>query len=44
MLLKVNGEVVNEGTGAEEVAGKIGLQSEGAPIEFRNIRLTPVKK
>lgn len=44
VLLKVNGEVVNEGTGAEEVAGKIALQSEGAPIEFRNIRLVPVKK
>ena len=28
----------------EEVAGKIGLQSEGAPIEIRNIRLTPIKK
>jgi hypothetical protein len=44
VLLKVNGEVVNEGTAAEEVAGKIGLQSEGAPIEFRNVRLTPIKK
>jgi hypothetical protein len=44
VLLKVNGEVVNEGRGAEEVAGKIGLQSEGAPIEFRNIRLAPIKK
>ena len=42
VLLKVNGEVVNEGTGAEEVAGKIALQSEGAPIEFRNIRLAPI--
>jgi hypothetical protein len=44
VLLRVNGEVVNEGTGADEVAGKIALQSEGAPIEFRNIRLTPIKK
>jgi hypothetical protein len=44
VLLKINGEVVNEGTGAEEAAGKIALQSEGAPIEFRNIRLTPVRK
>ena len=42
--LRVNGEVVNEGTGAEEVAGKIALQSEGAPIEFRNIRLAPIEK
>ena len=44
VLLKINGVVVNEGTGADEVAGKIALQSEGAPIEFRNIRLTPLKK
>jgi hypothetical protein len=43
VLLRVNGEVVNEGTGAEEVAGKIALQSEGAPVEFRNIRLMPIK-
>jgi hypothetical protein len=42
VLLKVNGRVVNEGTGADEVAGKIALQSEGAPIEFRNIRLAPI--
>jgi hypothetical protein len=42
VLLKINGVVVNEGTGAEEVAGKIALQSEGAPIEFRNIRLAPI--
>jgi hypothetical protein len=44
VVLKVNGEVLNEGTGAEKVAGKIGLQSEGGPIEFRNIRLTPIGK
>ena len=42
VLLKINGVVVNEGTGADEVPGKIALQSEGAPIEFRNIRLTPI--
>jgi hypothetical protein len=44
VLLRVNGQVVNEGTGADESAGKIALQSEGAPIEFRNIRLTSIKK
>jgi hypothetical protein len=42
IVLKVNGELLNEGKGAEVVAGKIALQSEGAPIEFRNIRLTPI--
>lgn len=43
ITLKVNGEVLNEGTGADEVGGKICLQSEGVPIEFRNVRLTPIK-
>jgi hypothetical protein len=42
ITLKVNGEVLNEGTHAEVVPGKIGLQSEGAEIHFRNIRLTPL--
>jgi hypothetical protein len=42
--LKVNGEVLNEGTGGEEVAGKICLQSEGAVIQFRNIRIKELKK
>ncbi len=44
ITLKVNGEVLNEGTNAEEVAGFIGLQSEGSEIHFRNIRLTPLNK
>ncbi|GIV09539.1 MAG: hypothetical protein KatS3mg019_1630 [Fimbriimonadales bacterium] len=39
VLLRVNGELVNEGTGAEEIAGKIALQSEGGEIHFRNIEL-----
>jgi hypothetical protein len=33
---------VNEGTGAEPFSGRICLQSEGAEIHFRNIRLTPL--
>lgn len=43
VTLKVNGEVLNEGTGAEELAGKICLQSEGAAIQFRNIRIQEKK-
>jgi len=39
LTLKVNGEVQNTATDVEEVPGWIGLQSEGAPIEYRNIRL-----
>jgi type 1 glutamine amidotransferase len=35
--LRVNGELVNEATDVEEVAGKICLQSEGSEIHFRNI-------
>ena len=42
VILKVNGEELNRATGVEEVAGKICLQSEGAEIHFRNIRLAPL--
>lgn len=35
----VNGVLQNEGTNASVSKGKICLQSEGAPIEFRNITL-----
>jgi hypothetical protein len=41
--LHVNGMVLNRATEALEVPGHICLQSEGAPIHFRNIRLTPVE-
>ena len=41
--LEINGKLVNEGSGAEATKGKIILQSEGAPIEFRNIKLTPIR-
>lgn len=43
ITLNVNGEIVNEGMGAEALPGKIALQSEGTEIHFRNIRLTPLK-
>lgn len=42
IILCVNGEEVNRATDAEEVAGHICLQSEGAPIQFRRIRLVPL--
>ena len=35
----VNGVLQNEGSNATETAGWICLQSEGSPIEFRNIYL-----
>jgi hypothetical protein len=40
--LVINGELVNEGTNCDLTKGKILLQSEGAPIEFRNITLKPL--
>lgn len=41
--LFVNGEEVNHGTNAEEIPGYIGLQSEGAEIQFRNIGLVELE-
>ena len=38
----VNGDLVNEGSNCSVTEGAICLQSEGAPIEFRNIILTPL--
>lgn len=42
ITLRVNGEVLNNAWDVAEAAGKIGLQSEGAEIHFRNIRLAPI--
>jgi len=42
VVLHVNGEELNRATDVEEVAGYICLQSEGAEIQFKNIRLTPL--
>ncbi len=41
--VKVNGELVNEATNVSVTRGAIGLQSEGSPIEFRDIVLKPLK-
>ncbi|MBM4107772.1 MAG: DUF1080 domain-containing protein [Phycisphaerae bacterium] len=42
VVLRVNGEEVNRAWEAEAIAGSIGLQSEGAEIHFRNIRIVPL--
>ena len=42
LVLKVNGELVNEAHGLDIVSGPIGLQSEGGEIHFRNIDLSPL--
>jgi hypothetical protein len=39
ITLLVNGEKVNEATGLDVVPGRIGLQSEGGQIHFRNVRM-----
>lgn len=44
VTLVVNGKVMNEGTEANPSSGAICLQSEGSPIEFRNIVLEPLAK
>ncbi len=38
----VNGVLVNRMTGVQPSAGMIAFQSEGAPIDFRNMELTPL--
>jgi hypothetical protein len=43
LRVKVNADLVNEATHCTVARGAIGLQSEGVPIEFRNIMLTPLK-
>ena len=39
--VKINGLLQNKATGSTVKQGFIGLQSEGGPIEFRNITLEP---
>ncbi len=36
---EINGKLIDKGKGAEPPQGKIGFQSEGAPIQFRNMRI-----
>jgi hypothetical protein len=38
-----NGKLAWEATGLKPARGYIGLQAEGAPIEFRNLRLREIK-
>ncbi len=39
----VNGLLQNEGTDLTDTSGRIALQSEGVPVEFRNIYIHPLK-
>ncbi len=42
LILKVNGDVVNHATRCSETKGAICLQSEGAEVHFRNVKLRPL--
>ncbi|HEX2854470.1 MAG TPA: DUF1080 domain-containing protein, partial [Opitutaceae bacterium] len=42
ITLTVNGTLVNRMTNVQPSAGMIAFQSEGTPIDFRNIELTPL--
>jgi len=42
--LRVNGEPQNKVAGVERGPGFIGLQSEGVPVRFKNLKLTPIKR
>ncbi len=42
LVFKVNGVIQAVVTGGESLAGRVGLQAEGAPMEFRKITLTPI--
>ena len=42
--VRVNGDVVNHGTGCTAKKGRIALQAEGSEVEFRKLMLTPIDK
>jgi hypothetical protein len=44
LRIYVNRLLQNMASEVEEVTGKIALQSEGSPKEFRNIVLIPIKQ
>jgi len=44
VLVKVNGKLVNHATKLSQSKGAIALQSEGTPVEYRNVKLVPLKK
>ncbi len=42
LTVSINGQQVNEATGLDTAAGKIGLQSEGGEVHFRRADLVPL--
>lgn len=43
VALEVNGQILNEASELLQIAGHICLQSEGAAIHFKNVRLLPLR-
>jgi hypothetical protein len=43
LVFKVNGVVQNVAVETESLAGRVGLQVEGAEMEFRKVQLTPIE-
>ena len=43
LIVHVNGNLVNQATKCSVTRGAISLQSEGAPVQFRNVYLTPLE-
>ena len=43
IIVKVNGDLVNHATNVSQTQGAIALQSEGTPVQFRNIELRQLR-
>jgi hypothetical protein len=43
ITVHVNGDLVNHATNCSATRGAMSLQSEGAPVQFRKVALTPLQ-
>ena len=43
LVVKVNGQIQNIATNVDDLSGHIGIQAEGAPMEFRKIEIREIK-
>ena len=44
LWVTVNGKLQNLATDTQDMSGRVGLQSEGAEMEFRKVELTPIEE
>jgi len=42
IIVHVNGVLVNHGHNSTATSGRIGLQAEGAEVEFRKLEIAPL--